>query len=161
MTDLILTISGIIVFFILFLILKELLPKMIKKKFCVICASVFTTWVILLILFWLGIFTNKTIIALLIGQSILGIFYLAEKKADEKLKLFRLPFLLTLIFSAYLLLEKSDFILTIISMLLILWAFFLLLYFYKSRRNDNEKKDNKQSLINSFIKKIIECCKNW
>src|SRR3989344_3178232 len=87
----------ITVLFFFLLLIKGIFKKWFKKEFCVICAAVSLTWITLLILSWLEIFNDKTIIALLMGMSILGIFYLVENKVKERLTLFRLPFLLSLI----------------------------------------------------------------
>ena len=132
----------IIVLFFLFLAIKSL----IKKDFCVICASISLTWIILLILYSANFFDNVLIISLLIGMSVTGVYYLAERKIgkiNKKLKMFRLPFILTLIIIAYHILTLEN----IINSFLItggLWIFFFLMYFYNNTK---------------FTKKLLECCK--
>ena len=80
-------VSITLLFFVL-LIIKEFIGSKLKKNFCAICGAVVLTWLALLILYWLGIFQNKIILALLIGESALGIFYVVERKVREKLKIF-------------------------------------------------------------------------
>jgi len=124
--------------FFLLLIGKSIFFK--KKEFCAICFAVGGTWVGLLIAYWYNIFNDKVILGILIGQSSLGIFYTLEKNVKKELTLFRLPFLLLLIFIAYLLivfpeltglreLYKSGLF------LLLLWAGFILVYFYRNNKN--------------------------
>ena len=149
MNDLYLALLSITLLFFLFLIIKEILNKDLKEKFCVICAAVTLTWIILLILYWFNIFKNEIIIALLMGQTSLGIFYYIEFKVNNELKIFGLPFLLTLTFIAYIIINPYQ-ITNALILLVILWLFFILIYFYKSN-----------SKINKIIKKLIECCKKW
>ena len=137
---------SILVFFALLMGVKELS----KKKFCVLCGAVSLTWFSLLVLYWLGIFLDKLIIALLMGSSVLGVFYLAEKKVKESWKLFGLPFYLTLVYLAYLVLEGLESLGKAALVLVSLWVVFGFLFVYK---NNNQ--------IGSFVKKLIECCKNW
>ena len=139
------TIIGIIGLFFILLILKNLFNW---KKFCALCVSVSLTWIALLILFLTKTFTDKIIIAILMGHTSLGIFYLWEKKVREKFKIFRLPLLLTFIFIIYLVLENFEFnsFLIIIG----LWIVFFKIYLFR-----NNKK------FNGVAKKLIECCRKW
>ncbi len=129
---------------------KELFSKKIKEKFCVICASISFTWLILLVLLYYGLFEDKTIVALLIGQSILGIFYIWEKKAKEKIKVFRLPLLLTLILIGYSFIEGFSYNFSVLIFLAVLWIFFSFIFIYRSKGK-----------IGKLFKKILECCKRW
>src|SRR3989344_5354162 len=137
----------IIVLFFMLLIIKEFIYKF-KEKFCVICLSVTLTWLSLLFLYWFGLFQDKIIMALLMGQTILGVFYLVEKKVNEEIKIFRLPFILTLITIGYLSLTMPNDIMKTIILLFTIWLIFFILYFYRSNQN-----------LKLFIKKIIECCR--
>ncbi len=132
----------IIVAFFVILLIKVL----IKKEFCAICAAVSLTWVFLIVLNKMSLFDDKTFIAVLMGQSVLGIFYLAEKKAANNLKFFRLPFLLSLTFLAYFVI--GEFVFSVAKLLLALWLFFLAIFLYRH----NAK-------VNVFVEKIIACCK--
>jgi len=150
MSNIFFILLSITLLFFGFLFIKGLFNEEFKKKFCVICFAVSFTWISLIILYWMDLFKDRIIIALLIGQTILGIFYLAEKKVKEKLTIFRLPFLLTLTFFAYLLLEIPKDIFKNIIFLLIMWGIFIFIYLYK-----NNKKTN------YLIKKLMECCGKW
>ncbi|MEK6886336.1 MAG: hypothetical protein AABW88_00740 [Nanoarchaeota archaeon] len=138
-----------VLFFIL-LIIKEIFWKIIKKDFCAICASVSLTWIGLLVLYWSNLFNNTVILALLIGESIVGTFYLVEAKVRKEFTLFRLPFLLTLIVIGYSLIEIPSDLRKIIIFIIILWMIFIFAHLYRNNGS-----------ISSFIKKIVECCRRW
>lgn len=132
---------GITALFFLFLALKTIFNL---KKFCTICLSITLTWIMLLGLYFLNIFTDKTIIAILMGQTSLGLFYLWEKKVKKEFLLFRLPLLLTFILAIYSILESFSF--NSLYFILVLWFLFFMIYLFKN---------------NKFANKIIECCKKW
>ena len=142
--------SAITALFFVILLVKGVLKKTFKKDFCAICAAVSLTWISLLVLYWLKLFDNKVILALLMGESIVGIFYLVEAKVRKELTLFRLPFLLTLVVVGYSLIEVPNDLVKIIVSLIILWVIFTLAYFYRNN-----------SKTSSLINKIVECCKRW
>src|SRR3989338_1325150 len=95
---LVISISIISIFFISLLI-KSFLPLKNQKNFCAICIAVSLTWLIFLIASWLNIFSNRIILAILMGQSSLAIFYILDKK--QALQFFKLPLLLVLIIIPY------------------------------------------------------------
>ena len=138
----------VIALFFLFLAVKSAVEgrSKIKNNFCVICASISLTWLVLLSLYLINLFDNILVISLLMGMSLTGIYYLAERKIgkiNEKFKIFRLPFILTLIIIAYYVLTFEN----IFNNLLViggLWILFVLIYFYNNAK---------------FIKKLLECCK--
>lgn len=150
MSGISLIIAGIISVFFVLLALKSFLPKKIHNKICVLCTAVGLTWVSLLVLYWLRIFQDMLIIALLMGSTVLGIFYIAEKHVADKWKFFRLPFYLTLVIAGYSLLGIPEDLVAAIIWLAGLWGLFLIIFSYRN----NEK-------TNSFVKKMIECCRNW
>ena len=135
------TLIGITVLFSVLLALKNIFNI---RKVCVICLSVTLTWFTLLLLYYFNIFTDKIIIAILMGHTSLGIYYILEKKMKRNLLIFRLPYLLTSIFIIYFIL--GGFITNVLYLLLGLWLLFLLVYLFK---------------FNKFAKKIIECCRKW
>ncbi|MEK6841811.1 MAG: hypothetical protein AABX91_01530 [Nanoarchaeota archaeon] len=133
--------TGISALFFMLLALKNLFNI---KKVCIICASVSLTWIVLLTFYLLKIFTDKTIIAILMGQTSLALFYIWEKKVKNKVRLFRLPLLLSMIFVIYSILESFN--LNSLIFLTALWLFFLIVYLLKN---------------NKLAKKIVECCRKW
>ncbi len=140
--------SGIIAVFFVLLAAKELFAK--KSRLCLICASVSLTWLTLLVLYKKGVFDDVVILSMLMGQSIVGIFYLLEKKTSEKLHMFKVPFLLTLTFAFYSAVVFPDDFVKVLALLAALWAVLTILFFYRN--------NNKAGVI---IRKLIECCKRW
>ena len=137
--NLFLILIGITVLFFLFLILRNF-----SKKICAVCLSVSLTWTILLILYFTGYFTDKILIAILMGGTSVGLFYMF----NERLSVFKLPFILSLISLIYFILEKIE--LNVIYLLALLWIFFGFVYLFKSNKK-----------FKFFANKLIECCKNW
>ena len=134
--NLTLILAGITALFFILLFIKSFT----KKKFCVICVSVGLTWITLLILYFLNIFTDKLIIGILMGGTSVGLFYMLY----EKIGIFKLPFLLTLISMIYFIL--GGFVISTLYLIAGLWLLFILIYLFK---------------FNKLAKKLIECCKKW
>ena len=137
--------TGITLLFFVILSLKNILNL---KKACAICLSVTLTWIVLLTLYFLEVFNDKIIIAILMGHTSLGIYYVLEKRVKKRLLLFRLPLLLTFIFIIYSILESFSF--NSLIFLMVLWLIFSLIYLFRSN-----------SGFSKFANKLIECCKKW
>lgn len=143
MIDLFFVFLTIIILFFILLGLKSA----IKKEFCAICLAISITWITLFTLNKAGLFEDKLLIGIMMGQTILGLFYLAEKKTSEEIKLFRLPLLLSMIFAGYSAISNTLNIPTI-KLLTTVWTIFTALFLY--RQNNTIKK---------AIDKIVACCK--
>jgi len=144
MNQITLVFLGLAFLFFAVLVLKNFL----NKKICTICIAVVLTWFTLLVLFYLNLFEDKIIIAILMGHTSLGLYYIWEKKVKEKYTVFRLPVLLSFIFIIYSILQ--DFVFNTLILIVTLWLVFSFIYFLR-----NNKK------FNFFANKIIECCKKW
>ena len=140
--------ASITTLFFIMLIIKAIT----KWQFCALCASISLTWLTLLGLYWAKTFNDPILIALLIGNSVVGVYYLVEKKIAVKYHVFRLPFFLTLLLIGYALITQIQLERLLPSALLtaFLWAPFAFLYTY---RNNSKFK--------TTISAIINCCKNW
>ncbi len=141
--------SGIIALFFVLLAAKELFFAK-KIRLCLICASVSLTWLTLLVLYRRGVFGDAVLLGMLMGQSVVGIFYLLEKKVREDLHLFKVPFLLTLTFAAYSVIVFPEDFMKAAILLGALWAAMLLLFFGRKHKG-----------VSSLARKILECCKRW
>lgn len=139
---------GVIGLFVLILIVKAFLGK-IGEKICAICLSFSLTWILLLIMYYLGKFENLLLIGLMVGLTILGLFYTWERKVKKQTTIFRLPLLLTLVLAGYYLLTFENLIKEA-GLLAILWVLFVIFYFYRNNRK-----------IKGFVDKVVECCKKW
>lgn len=146
MTGPVLALLMIVVLFFLLLIVK----KITEWKFCVMCTSVSLTWMTLLVLYWLGMFGQPVIIAVLMGQTIVGLYYFLEHKTEESLHIFRLPLLLTLTLAAFVLLDVTINLAYSLSLLALLWILLLLMYSYRQYP--------KTKIV---VDRIIACCRDW
>jgi len=136
---------AITVLFVLFVGLRSLL----SLKICALCGAVSFTWIILLAMFYIGIFNNPVLLGILMGGSIVGAMYVLEQKLPERFQIFKLPFFLTLVFATYFaILQSFAFEVAVIPFLL--WVTMGVIY---TGRNINSLK--------TLGRKIIECCKNW
>jgi len=135
---------SIIGLFVLLLIIKGI----IKREFCVLCASVCLTWIVFLVLFWIGRYDDVVGLAVLMGLSALGVHYTLEEKINESLLVFRLPILLTLIALVFMLLGESRW--AVLWLVLVVWVGFLMVYVTRS-----------VSGVRSVVTRLIECCKEW
>lgn len=140
-------ISVAVLFFIL-LAFKQI----VRVRFCVLCAASLLTWVILLVLYYADRFDHLILIAVMIGESVVGLFYWIEKRVSQNLRLFRLPALLTLMFFGFALLggPGRGSVLESLLALFIIWLAFGAFYLYRNN-----------SLIVGVINKIVACCKDW
>lgn len=93
----------------------------LKKIFCVICVAVASVWLVLLYLYKYSDFNDPILLGLLAGQSVTGIFYLALRKLPKALRIFSLPFLLTLTAIAYWAIA-SEVITAVFILLAVLWV---------------------------------------
>jgi len=137
-------VSIIISLFFLLLLIKNIF----KLKFCVICSSFTLTWISLILLGYFGYFQDRVLVALLMGHTSLGLFYLFEEKTKKDVKILRLPVLLTLMMSAYAVVFDFNVDFSAYMLLLVLWVVFAIVYLFKS----NPK-------VNVFANKLIECCR--
>lgn len=104
--------AAIVLIFALVLGVK----RFVKRDLCALCLSVSLTWVGLLILNKVGMFENTVLLALLMGQSVTGVFYMLKEKLPKVLRIFTLPFFLSLTAVSYVLIANDY----------IIWTFVLL-----------------------------------
>ncbi len=100
---------GILALFIVYAFIRGPLSKVIKTKICAICAAVSTTWIALLVLYYLGYFSDRLIIGILIGESVTGLMYFFERKIEKTrykwLAVFKIAIILAGTAAAYLILR--------------------------------------------------------
>jgi hypothetical protein len=138
LASILLTITGL---FVLVLGARKALPI----KVCALCISVVLTWASLLVLYHAGHFHNVALLALLMGQSVTGFFYFVQKRVAPMLRVFTLPFFLTLTTLFYFAITPTRDILPTALILLGLW---LMAYVIFSWRNDPGKKQVTDAAMN-------------
>lgn len=135
---------AITLLFIANLVIKNFL----KKPFCSLCVAVASTWLILLIFYKTNHFSDQVLLGLLVGQSITGIFYLAYRRMPKTLRIFSLPFVLSLTALLYMLIT-SEIQLPTLGLLVILWIVSWIVFTY---RDDPGKKN--------IAKVFAKCCED-
>ncbi|PJC37054.1 hypothetical protein CO046_02600 [Candidatus Peregrinibacteria bacterium CG_4_9_14_0_2_um_filter_53_11] len=148
MTPLFFALAGIALLFVLLLGFKSVS----RARFCVICASVGGTWVLMLGVSYLDFPIDRTLLALLMGQSIVGLYYLVEKRLDVRYHILRLPFLLTLTAIAYSVVVPEQRVPTGYTLLLLgaLWLIFAGIFAFRTN-----------ATVRTVAEKIIACCRDW
>lgn len=133
---------------LLFLLLLAV-KQWARVKLCPLCLAVGSSWFALLILNRLGIVIEPIITALLLGQSVVGVYYMAEKRVPERYHVFRLPFLLTFTLMALALLgeERLGGATLFVAGT---WVVFGILYTW--RQNTRVAK---------IVQRVIACCRDW
>ncbi len=139
---------AITILFFVFLAARSASKKLRKLIFCAVCMAVSLTWITLLALYYLGIFQNQLLIALFMGETVLGVFYLARDRFGKSFELFQLPLLLTLITAAYLLLSIPGDLMQVAALLALLWAVFLLVFLSRKNRR-----------LRLLVRELINCCR--
>lgn len=115
-------------------------------RVCAICAGIAITWMGLLLLYKLDKYHDTALLALLMGQSIAGIFYLLKDRFPKDLRIFTLPFFLTLTAVMYALIT-SEFMVSVFAFLTVIWV---VGWFVFTSRNDPGKKE--------LAKATMDCC---
>lgn len=141
--------ASIIGLFVLLLPVKRMLPVRFAGRMCALCLAVSMTWAGLLGARWLGVFQDTALLALLMGSTVLGVYYTVEDRVRRSLQLFRLPFYLTLVMAAYMLVTLAVPVGAVV-LLAGLWTVFGLLFLY--RENDR---------IQDHVDAVIDCCGGW
>lgn len=121
---------------------------LIKRPFCSLCASIFLTWIALLVLYRVNRFHDQVLLGLLMGQSVTGIFYLAYRRLPKALRIFSLPFFLSLTLISYILIT-NEIVMSAFFLLAVLWIGAWIIFSY---RNDPGKK--------TLAKIATECCED-
>jgi len=119
-----------------------------KKKICAICAAVALTWLLLFMLYKAEIYKDTVLLSLLMGQSITGFYYLGLKRLPKSLRIFTLPFFLSLTMIFYFLITEKI-ILAAFGLLTVLWLAAWVVFI---NRNDPGKKP--------LARAVENCCED-
>jgi len=125
------------------------IKKLVSLQLCALCVSISLTWVGLLILYRVGRFQDKVLLGLLMGQSITGLYYLVHKRVMPALRIFTMPFFLTLTVLFYSAIVGISSLLSPLLVLLGLWIVAYIVFIY---RHDPGKK-----LITDAV---MNCCED-
>lgn len=153
---------SIIILYFLFALGSKTIKKIVGKKICAICVAVSLTWFSLLVLKWLGFKIDPLVIAILMGQSIVGIMYKLEeyfqKKELRKFWLVRILIIGGGTLLVYWLLNEAYFMV----FLCLLVGFFLLAFVWPMILKKDSKKQGGskayQKATSGLEKKMEDCC---
>lgn len=145
MTALLAVLLTITALFVVLILLKNKL----SCRICVLCLAVSITWMGLLAAYHAGWFKDGLLLALLMGQSITGIYYTIEKRAPQQLLIFRLPLLLSLLYLFYGILTLHIGLWPFL-LLTGLWLACVLIYAYRTNPRFRETAN-----------RMIACCGDW
>jgi hypothetical protein len=145
LSDIVWIYLGIVGTFYAVLAVKSVL----KLSVCSICAAVSASWLVLLALRTFGWHENTALLALLMGMSAVGGYYLWERHARSEQLIFRLPILLTLAVLAWGVV-MLQFDLALLVLIASVWLVHGMLYAYRNNPT-----------IKPRVDKIIACCSNW
>ena len=140
LTPILLVIAGL---FVLALGIK----RRLSLQVCALCVSIFVTWTVLLFLYRTNHFHDSVLLSLLIGQSVTGLFYLLKKRVAPLLRIFTLPFFLTLTSVFYFAITLTKDVLAPLLVLLSLWIGAYIIFAW---RNDPGKKQLSDA--------VMTCC---
>ncbi len=69
-------------FYFTWLVISNLINRILKFKICAICATVVSTWLGLLVMKLIGYDIPQSIVAILMGGSVVGFMYFLERRAE-------------------------------------------------------------------------------
>ena len=125
--------------------------KLSYLKLCPICAGVSGTWIMFIALKFMGYEVNPVILALLLGGSVVGFSYKADKfVGSKKIMAWKLAFIPVGFLAAYDLVYFSPRIFIWLAVLAVIVYMFI---FYKAKTREKEK-DN----IKNLEEKMKNCC---
>lgn len=155
-------ILSITILYFLFAFLSGYIKKLIGKKVCAICAAVSLTWLSLLILWLAGFNIDALVIAILMGQSIVGIMYNSEEYFEKKkLKKFWLVRILMITLGTlfvYLVLNKMWFGFSILITLSLPLALILWLAIFTGKEEKRERRGRGKRKAALDLEKLMEDC---
>lgn len=121
-----------------------------RLKFCAVCVAISVTWLALLAARLMGYTVNPVLIGVLVGESIVGLYQMMEKRVPAGWQIFRWPYIITATVVAYLILgvrSGGRLAVVLLGLMWIGWGAILVMRH------------------NPFIKKIagrlIACCRDW
>lgn len=129
--------------------IATMLKGRFNLKVCSICLAVSVSWAILLTLRALGFIEDDLLIALLMGESVVGGYYLFERKARPEWLVFRLPVILSLSYIAFTVVADKLFVWAGIVVLSI-WLLHGALFYYRNHPSIKDRVDT-----------LIACCSKW
>ncbi|HLD02834.1 MAG TPA: hypothetical protein VJC07_04000 [Candidatus Nanoarchaeia archaeon] len=141
------TLGAITALFIAYALSKSLIEKIFNLKICSLCAAVMTTWIGMLVMKFIGVAIDNTVLGILMGESIAGIMYRLSGK--PKINPFvGLPTILAGTTLAYLIIAG---IFEPVSLLIIIPVMIMMLFMGMAGKKPDAKGK-------ALLKKLENCC---
>lgn len=154
MNTLLIALGSITILYFLAAILKKTTESIIKIPVCSICIAVSATWLGLLIAHLLGYAADITVIAILMGGSVVGIMYKLEKIFEKnRLSNFWIVRLAVILFGC-----TAVFMLIAGKMQYLLMTGILAALFAASCAFFVKKENGEEKPKDGFLEKMKNCC---
>lgn len=144
------SLDFIIIMTTAFFALGIVVQSLTRLKFCAVCVAISLSWVTLLTMKLGGFAVSPTIIGILMGESVVGMYFFLEKRVPEALQLFRWPYLITATVVVLWVAGEQRGGKRALLLLLFIWITYVLIFMFRN---------------NIYFKKITErllaCCRDW
>ena len=131
-------------------LLLAFIKSALSWKFCVACVAVSSSWMALLVMEFTGKEIDPILVGILMGESVVGLYYFLEKRVPTAWQIFRWPYLVTASAVVYLLLGEVSSLTRVSLLISIIWVIFVLVYLIRNIPGCKKIAD-----------KIIACCRDW
>ncbi|MBI1972856.1 hypothetical protein HYS50_02535 [Candidatus Woesearchaeota archaeon] len=138
--------------FVAFLVLKPFIKRLFHLDLCVLCASVATTWLGMLLLKILGFSIDTTLLAILLGESVTGIMYRLTYSLKHKQKRNPLLGLFLILLGTTAAYSVVAGILELSSLFILVPVFIVLLFISLLRQRPNSPQSKQ------LLKQLEHCC---
>lgn len=121
-----------------------------RLKFCAVCVAVSITWITFLMLRLFGYDIDPRLIAVLMGESVVGLYFLLEKRAPESWQMFRWPYIVTGTVLVYVIVGMRESILSALGLLAVIWIVFGAIALFRQ-----------YPILKKIAERLIACCRDW
>jgi len=121
-----------------------------RLKFCAVCVTVGLAWLSLLAIRLFGYAVDPVLIGILMGESVVGLYYLIEKRAPAAWQIFRWPYIITMTVVVYLIAGARSGAWPAVWLLALIWIIWGAVFALR-----------KYPSIKKIAERLIACCRDW
>lgn len=121
-----------------------------RLRFCAVCVTVSLTWLSLLVARLLGYAVNQTLMGILMGESVIGLYYLIEKRAPVAWQIFRWPYIITMTVVVCLVAGVRSGAGLAVVLLIAMWTIWGAAFAWRE-----------YPFIKKITQQLIACCRDW
>ena len=159
--DILLPLISTPVLFLIVTLVKPHVTKILPWNLCAVCVAVSLTWMILLVLFWMGIATDPIPLAVLMGMSVTGIMSkVAAAYERRRLNLAWLARLIVVLggFLTVVSVIRGDLGVALFSGVLSLVLLTIVTFLLQGTTHEDAVKSAEGYVHKSLLKKLDHCC---